>query len=224
MNTEKIIARVNQLIDLGQKVAATRRQPHRGSSYTTVDEGLIKGFRSATLSFIEQIYGNSHTHYTEFGNSVEGRDINDLNAGIAILNAIKSEIEGGWLNTIKGLISAEIFADFLEMAEHLLENNYKDPAAVMIGSVLEEHLRQLCMKTGIEVEVETEKGMRPKKADLINAELSKAEVYNKLDQKAITSWLELRNKAAHGNYNEYSQEQVSLMLQGVSDFMRRVSA
>lgn len=221
MNTEKIIARIDQLLDLSHQVAATGRQAIRGSSYTTVDEGLIKGFRSATLSFIEQIYGNSHTHYTEFGNSVKGRDINDLNAGVAILNAIKSEIEGGWLNTIKGLISAEIFADFLEMAEHLLENNYKDPAAVMIGSVLEEHLRQLCLKH----EIETEAGgkMKPKKADRMNADLAKLELYNRLDQKAITSWLDLRNKAAHGEYDEYTKDQVSLMLQGVSDFMRRIS-
>ena len=223
MNTEKIIERIDQLLDLSQKVAATKKMVMKGSSRMKVDEGLIKGFRSATLSFIEQFYGNSHTHYVEFGKSVKGRVINDLNAGVAILNAIKSEIEGGWLNTIKGLISAEIFADFLEMAEHLLENNYKDPAAVLTGSVLEEHLRQLCSKTGIETEVETGKGMKPKKADLINAELNKTEVYNKLDQKAITSWLDLRNKAAHGKYDDYSQEQVSLMLQGVSDFMRRVS-
>ena len=38
--------------------------------------------------------------------------------------------------------------DFLDMAYHLLENDYKDASAVMIGSVLEEHLRQLCNKFG----------------------------------------------------------------------------
>jgi hypothetical protein len=31
---------------------------------------------------------------------------------------------------LKGLITAEVFADFIEMAEHLLETGYKDPAAV----------------------------------------------------------------------------------------------
>ena len=33
------------------------------------------------------------------------------------------------------------------MAQHLLAEKYEHPAAVMIGSVLEEHLRQLVKKT-----------------------------------------------------------------------------
>ena len=45
--------------------------------------------------------------------------------------------------------------------------------------------------------------------------------YNKLDQKSVTSWLDLRNKAAHGHYDQYSKEQVALMLQSVNEFMSR---
>jgi hypothetical protein len=38
------------------------------------------------------------------------------------------------------------------MAEHLLDQKYKDPAAVVVvGSVLEEHLRQLCTAAGLPV-------------------------------------------------------------------------
>ena len=129
---------------------------------------------------------------------------------------------GGWLNTAKGLVSAEIFADLLEMAEHLLEEGYKDPAAVVAGSVLEEHLRQLCQRS--DIEMTQPGGGKPKKADLLNADLVRAGVYNQLDQKQITAWLDLRNKAAHGRYGEYSKEQVALMLQSVSDFMVRVPA
>jgi hypothetical protein len=35
------------------------------------------------------------------------------------------------------------------MAEHLLDEHYKDVAEVIIGSVLEEHLRQLAVTKGI---------------------------------------------------------------------------
>ena len=137
--------------------------------------------------------------------------------------SIKTEIEKGWLSTIKGLISAEIFSDFLEMAEHLLTEKYQHPAAVMIGSVLEEHLRQLCDKNGIVVsEVKNGKTI-PKKADLLNADLAGHSIYNKLDQKNVTAWLDLRNKAAHGKYTEYNLQQVELMLQGVTEFMTRHS-
>jgi len=101
--------------------------------------------------------------------------------------------------SVKKLVSAEIFSDFLEMAAHLLAQDYKDPAAVMIGSVLEENLRQLCHSAGIETEIEKDGILIPKSADRINSDLAKAEVYTKLDQKSVTAWLDLRNKAAHTN-------------------------
>jgi hypothetical protein len=46
---------------------------------------------------------------------------------------------------------------------------------------------------------------------------------NKLDQKNVTAWLDLRNKAAHGKYTEYQKDQVELMMQGVTQFMARNS-
>ena len=106
------------------------------------------------------------------------------------------------------------------MADHLLSEEYKDAGAVITGSTLEEHLRQLCVKNGIA----TDTAGRPKKADTLNAELAAQSVYSKLDQKSITAWLDLRNKAAHGKYGEYSKEQVALLIQGVRDFMARVPA
>jgi hypothetical protein len=52
--------------------------------------------------------------------------------------------------------------------------------------------------------------------------LAKVGVYNKLDQKNITALLDLRNKAAHGQYGEYTKSQVELMHQSVLDFVTRI--
>jgi hypothetical protein len=70
---------------------------------------------------------------------VAGNQAFRIQVGIGILTAARNEIAGGWLFTTKGLVSAELFSDFLDMASHLLAEKYKDPAAVMAGSVLEEH-------------------------------------------------------------------------------------
>jgi hypothetical protein len=139
---------------------------------------------------------------------------------IGVLTALQHAYQAGFLTRISELIHADLFADFIEMAEYLLAEGYKDPAAVITGSVLEEHLRQLCAKGAIPT---TQSG-RAKKADQLNSDLAAASVYSKLDQKSITSWLDLRNKAAHGKYNEYTHEQVSLLLHSVRDFMARVPA
>jgi hypothetical protein len=134
-----------------------------------------------------------------------------------VLDALRISYESGYLATVSELIHAEMFTDFIEMADHLLSEGYKDPAAVMIGSVLEAHLRQLAQKNGVDLNI----GIQPKKADRLNADLAAQGAFSKLDQKSVTSWLDLRNKAAHGKYNEYSRDQVALHLQGIRDFIAR---
>jgi hypothetical protein len=216
----KYADRINTLIALADKTIATKQYPN-GIGMTTVDRELFNEFRTLALSFISSLYGENHSYYKDFNNKIFRSELSDSERGRGILKAIKTEIDNDWLTSMKGLVSADIFSDFLEMAEHLIDENYKDPAAVMIGSVLEEHLRQLCDKHNIAV-TDTKNGKSfPKKADLLNAELTANSVYNKLDQKSITTWLDLRNKAAHGKYTEYNKQQVEIMLQGVTEFISR---
>lgn len=145
-----------------------------------------------------------------------------LNAVKGILELLIKDIKSGYINTFEELIHAALFSDFLEMAEHLIEEGYKDPAAVIIGSTLEEHIRKLAQKNSIAIEFTDAKGnLKPKKADALNSELAAANAYSKLDQKSITAWLDLRNKAAHGKYAEYDQKQVEIFLQSVRDFITR---
>jgi len=139
--------------------------------------------------------------------------------GIAgVVEALALDVENGYLHTYAELLHAELFSDFLEMAEHLLQTGYKDPAAVVAGSTLEGHLHQLCHGVGVHSE---DSSGRPIKADKLNADLTKAGSYSKLDQKNVTAWLDLRNKAAHGEYGAYEAAQVAIMISGVRDFIAR---
>jgi hypothetical protein len=138
-----------------------------------------------------------------------------------VAQGLLEDAKNGMLTSLQELIHADIFAGFLEMADHLLSNGYKDAAAVIAGSSLEEHLRLLAAKHGIST---TDAGGRPKKADLINAELAGALAYSKLDQKNITAWLDLRNKAAHGHYSQYQSAQVGLFIASIRDFITRCTA
>jgi hypothetical protein len=139
---------------------------------------------------------------------------------LGILKALRADYEADYLSSVEELIHADIFSDFLEMASYLLKEGYKDPAAVMIGGVLEEHIRKLCNKHNI---LTTSSG-RPKKTDTLKDELASAGIISKLDQKNVTAWLDLRNKSAHGKYSEYTQQQVELLHQSVQDFLSRVPA
>lgn len=140
---------------------------------------------------------------------------------LGILRALRADYEAGHLGTVEELVRAGVFVDFLEMADELVSKDYKDAAAVIAGSVLEEHLRKLAMRHGVDVE----HNARPRKAEAINADLVKSDAaYNLLDQKSVTAWLGLRNDAAHGHYDGYDRARVEAMIRDVRAFMQRHGA
>jgi hypothetical protein len=141
---------------------------------------------------------------------------------MGVAKGLLDDLEAGYTKSLVEIVHGEVFADFLEMAQHLCESGYKDAAAVVAGSTLENHLRELCRKARIAVEVKKESGaVVSKKAEAMNSDLVSSEVYTRLDQKNVTAWLGLRNKAAHGEYGKYSKEQVLLLISSVRDFVSR---
>ena len=134
-------------------------------------------------------------------------------AGIA--TALRDDIQAGWLESVIELAHADTYEGYLEMAEGLASQGYKDAAAVIAGTSLEVHLKTLAVKYGVDLAT-TNGG--PKKADTLNADLRKADVYNALEQKTVTAWLGIRNSAAHGNYGDYDVNRVVELIKGVRDF------
>lgn len=132
-----------------------------------------------------------------------------------ILRSLRNAYSNDYLETVTELVHAAMFDDFLEMAGYLLEEGYKDPAAVLVGGVLEEHLRKLCGRFGIAV---TNSDGSVRKASQMNDDLAKV-AFDKLRQKGVTYWLDIRNKAAHGKYGEFDENAVRQMLMGVTDFI-----
>lgn len=104
------------------------------------------------------------------------------------------------------MIQAEVFDSFLEHANELLDSGYKDPACVVAGVAMETTLKELCTRNGIP----------HSKLDKMNADLCKAGVYNMGMQKQITAWAERRNKAAHGEWDDYNADDVVDMIRGIN--------
>jgi hypothetical protein len=220
MKTKAILKQLEHLKGLADKGIAQKQSIGLGSGYIPQVDYL--GFKPAALSFITLLYGDTHTYSTMFKGSIKDSNVATIQGGINILDQIKHEVENGWLTTVKELVTAEVFSDFLEMGEHLLEEGYKDAAAVMIGSVLEEHMRQLCATHKVEIHELKGTDNIAKKASRLNDDLKKEGVYGPIEQKQVVAWLGIRNSAAHGKYTEYNVEQVQLMYQGVLGFISRV--
>lgn len=139
---------------------------------------------------------------------------------VAIATALRDDLQAGWLATVVELVHADTYSDFLGMAETLLDGGYKDAAAVIAGTSLEVHIRSLCGKNSVPIDANG----RPKKADVMNADLKKAGAYSALEQKNVTAWLHLRNSAAHGNYSDYDPKDVAHLIRGIRDFVVKYPA
>lgn len=220
---ERILERLDQLIDLGNQTLATKRCS--GGTWYIRDHRLLGQWLTSSLNFLSRVIGSDSNHYREFEEQARlAKDFRTVHPGTercqGILLAAKEDILSGFLLSRELLITADVFDDFLEQAEHLLENKYKDAAAVLIGSVLESTLRKMCKKHGVDVTDKTGAIITDTATIApLNDALYKGKVYSKLVHKQIIVWADVRNNAAHGHYDRYTQSDVEDMDKWVRSFV-----
>lgn len=211
---EALIVEADELVD-----KATASGSGLGHEY-------IQGLASIAVrgsQLIDRLYG-SESQYTKMLQSVlHIKDFTQMHSNhyahvaqlAGIFKAVKHDIESGILIDFRRLVQAELFSDFLEMAEYLANEGYKDASAVILGAVLEDALRKMSDSRGIGT---SNAHGKPLAMDAMNVQLSKSGAYNALVKKQVTSWSNLRNDAAHGRYDGYDAEQVKQMILFVQKF------
>ena len=172
MDAKELIDRLDRLIELGHEAV------HKGgmsSDYrTSYPHAQYFGqFRSASISLLCSIFGGNHSFVSEFRNYTKRPVSSAVNMSIGTLKAARNEIQSGWIQKLTGLVSSEIFSNIMQMAEHLLEKKYKDPAAVIIGCVIEQRLKEFASARSIPITLNKPNGpVQPKSMDRINADLA----------------------------------------------------
>ena len=215
MRTDAVVtARLEALLALGDQVLATRRSPSPGViAGDYVDSALGTQWATSCQSFLSRVFGRDSDHYQSFASQIQ-RHLNYAAANRAqgVMRAAADDLAAGALFQVRALVEAELFDDLLEQAETLLAAGYFQPAAVVCGAVLEDGLRGLCASNSVPL------SERPK-LDSMNSELAKAGAYSKLVQKRVAALADLRNKAAHGQWDQFTREDVSDMLVQVRRFL-----
>jgi len=214
---QRILAKLQALIQFGEEVKRTGYDRRTIDPLYYGDHGvnyeLAHQWGTSCLNLLERVLGSTSVHCRNFETLFpEFHNYSPVTQALGVLRAAKDDYEQGFLFDTRSLIEAEVFDDFLDQAEHLLNAGYYQPAAVVIGSVLEDGLRKLCAKHEIPLSA------RPK-LDTMNADLAKRGVYNKLTQKRVTTLADVRNKAAHGEWDQFTRDDVEDMLRNVRQFM-----
>ncbi|WP_433785485.1 DUF4145 domain-containing protein [Pseudomonas frederiksbergensis] len=193
--------------------ATLKRDDYDGTSELYLSPDLILNWNVKAKSLMERVCGADSTHLKMYADAdVQGMYesyVDRLNRLKAIFLAAKEDFEGGYLNTVRNLVQAEVFGSELEQASELLSAGYASAAAVIAGVVLETTVRNIC----------TDKGIQHGSLDRMNAELAKIGAYNLLQQKRITAMAAVRNSAAHGKTDEFSSGDVKGMIDDVERFL-----
>lgn len=218
--SQKILNRYEELIkeaNLIQSFSGKEGDGFGGSYKVLRGEGKEKyrEWKVKTKNLLRLSCGENSVHYKDYVEAEKpisyDSDPDALMRLIPILKAACDDLKNGFLVSFKQIVQAEVFDSELEQAKSLLDNNYKNAAAVIAGAVLETAIKELCNNNQIDIE--------KKKLTRLNDDLAKAGVYNVLQQKQITALADIRNNAAHGNYENFSSEDVQRMIQDIERFL-----
>ena len=204
-----------QWIELN-KSTTTRRSGFSDSMEPYLPPDVVLNWGVKARSLIERACGENSSHLQMFDKAEEQRsydsNVDRLNRMKAVFLATKEDYEGGYLNSLRNLVQADVFTNELEQASELLTAGYASASAVVAGVVLETSLRNLC----------TEHGVSLASLNRMNDDLTKAGVYNSLQQKRIIAMAAIRNSAAHGKTDEFSPGDVKGMIDDVERFLATI--
>jgi len=214
---KSILDRINYLLTVGGPMDINR------DGGVSVSSEVAREVYAGTLSIISKIYGSESPQAIAANESnsrimpqswapqyKNGMFVLELRG---ILANIKAEIQSGLLSSIRQQAKGEILADFIFLAKDAIDNGAKDVAAVLSCAALEDSLKRYAEMLGIEVE---DKNL----SEVINV-LKASSVLPGPQAKVIQSFVGLRNKAMHAEWDKIDTSEVHSIIGFVQDFVAK---
>lgn len=141
-----------------------------------------------------------------------------------ILVALRRDYEAGQVKTFEHIVHAALLDSLLDQARELLAAEYKLAATVVVGAVLEEHLRNLASQHSVPLTTEKKDGRHAHKmASELNDLLRKAvpPAYDQVEWRRVQGWIDLRNEGAHSKaeFKNRTALEIEQMVDGVEEFL-----
>ena len=213
---EQIQSRVILHIKKGENVLSTHRPNAPGViGFPTLGSREYANWQAQSLAFLNDLLGPENTYTRKFEESTSKSGFGysgSASRGIGILQAVKEDIEQGFISTVRQLLTAEVFSNFFEQAEHLLKADYKEAAASLAAAVLENGLRSIAIDNAIQIKTTDN-------LSSLNQKLADKAVYNRLMQKKVSVWISVRNSADHGEFDSFDKNDVSDLIEGAQSLL-----
>jgi len=130
---------------------------------------------------------------------------------LGLLMGAKEEWDHGLLGKIEYIVAGATFDDFLDHAAQYHKGNKKMEAAVLGSAVLEDTVKKIAQKNGIQT---CGKTLEP----LINA-LVKANVLTSVKGKRVKAYAGVRNHALHAEWEKFEISDVGDLINGTRELL-----
>jgi hypothetical protein len=202
--------RMRALVQEGHAVAKLERDSSVGPY---IQEHLpLHSWLTKVENIIETVFGAESPHYRRLKVLTERQPQHsyEVNKLIGLLTGGLDDLEQGYLIGQEFIIAGEVFDSVLEQAKHLNQIGHKDPAAVLARVVLEDALKRLGREESVDEKLS---------ASRINDELKRIGRYAQPQWRLVQAWLDTGNAAAHGKFYEYSQDNVTKLVEDIERFL-----
>jgi hypothetical protein len=192
-------------------------------------QGSTAWFEAANLalSVLHDTVGGSHPLMLAIRDALNKAD---YSRAVAAARAVITLHNGGGLTSPRLAIAHELEGDLLEIAQQQVQRAEAAPeaetktvhlgiAAFLAGAALEDGLRRLCDAHDLAYDVQ--RTSLTKLQAVLYQPSSGIAVITASDNKQITAWGDVRNKADHGKLSQLTHSEVLAMVIGVRGFLDR---
>jgi len=205
-----IAARIDELLSRLSKFSPDASSERRPQHELAAFQECV----AATVSIGTTVYGDGSVQMGELLKIVEGiRNINKspgvMDGRIAVvlhgfLSNLKREIQAGLLIRLAEAAADEVLGDFIVLADRALTAGQKDVAAVLASAALEDLLKRKAAILGINADDQ-------ELAAIVSALKAKG-VFHGAEPRIVSSFVGLRNRAMHAQWDKISGPDVASLL------------
>ena len=213
---DRIVAEIDELVVIAEKLSRDASRSERSLGPEHIEE--LSAIASRGGQLILRLYGQDSQYQLSFQKVSTTPDFTTMHRHyfkhiselVGILRGIQHDIKSGMLSDFRQLLQAEIFADFIALAKEALDDN-KDVAAVLACAALEDALKRVAIKENLDVD---DKDM----SEVISALKAKG-VIKGAQAPIVQSYVKLRNKAFHAEWDKFDKESVSSVIGFTEQFL-----
>lgn len=209
----KFLARLDELVAQGRILARS----HGSDDYWVRDVPKVQAWLASAAHAILQVAPVSSFYCAEIDRLTNHEELKRgitvviLEKMLGLLESMCSEANAGMLAKLEYQIFATAFDDFLDHAGSFHKSGKLKEAAVLVSAVLEDVLKRIAAKNGIDAE-----GMSLE--PLLN-KFGAAQIFTEVKVKRIKSYVGVRNAAQHANWDDLDLKDVGQAIQGVRELV-----